>query len=191
MDARDYRRRRPSVGADRTKESDEMVPHAEVNQTALSPEQQGRGDPSGMSRADAVETPRLRAQGVQHSASPGAMERGLVASPFHSELVQSEVALHLSRPSALDAEALTLAGQREARDRDYEGIRVARVERSVDSSEQLASSGRPQVLGPSGHLAGMETPEPAAAVGELALVRQWSHWVRRSGHCPSGATAEQ
>ena len=116
MDTLDHRRRRPSAGPDRTGESEEKVPQVGVTQTALSPQKQGHGDPMGRVTTESVETPRMRAQGVQLSVSPGAMEQGLVASPFHSELVQSEVALSLSRPSTLDADALTLAGQREARD---------------------------------------------------------------------------
>ena len=207
MGTLDHRRRRPSAGPDRTGESEEKVPQVDVTQTALSPEEQGHVDPMGRVTTESVETPRMRAQGVRLSVSPGAMEQGLVASPFHSELVQSEVALRLSRPSTLDADALTLAGQREARDaapvREFEGIRVVRVERSP---EQTAPSARPQALGPSGHLAGRGTPEPPAVVGELALVGQgpnpspaeargsplrWSWWTRGGGHCPCGAKVEQ
>ena len=46
-------------------------------QTALSQEGQPKGDPRG-------------AQGRDLQMTPGALELGLVASPFHSELIRSE-----------------------------------------------------------------------------------------------------
>ena len=78
------------------------------DQTALSHDDLG---PERMERPQGLEGavgPQVRVAGPPGTVSPGAMERGLVASPFHSELIQEEVALRLSRPSTLDRDARAL-----------------------------------------------------------------------------------
>ena len=47
-------------------------------------------------------------------ASPGMMERGLVASLFHSTRIQDEIQLQRSRPATLDQDALAAGNGREA-----------------------------------------------------------------------------
>ena len=97
-------------------------------------------------------------------SSPTAMEMGLMASPFHSEMVQAEIQLRRSRPRTLDADAEALGrGSREsdgvARDPDYSTMmvvpagqemraRVARVQAESESQSGVVGmdlgSGVPQ-----------------------------------------------
>ena len=86
------------------------------------------------------------------NVSPNTLERGVIASPFHSQKIQEEIQLRNSRPASLDDDAKALghiAEEESARlEREYfqqlasSGVRVARVETaSHESSSPPRASG--------------------------------------------------
>ena len=160
MDTLDPRRRRHStLGLNGEVAVTESEPQSE---TALS-----HGHPVPGSRLDTQatgeKTPVQARVGPAISGSPNTMERGLVASPFHSERVQEEVQLRRSRPQTLDQDGRAIiraridagdvelhpdygsgssfpAGLGEARGHEPEGyggkgIRVARVQAEETEGE--------------------------------------------------------
>ena len=98
--------------------------------------------------------------------SPGTMERGLMASPFHSDRVRAEIELQRSRPTTLDSDARAL-GQG-----DFS-------EASLDLDYEVAKKGS-EVLGQEVRVARVEaTPAPNQGRGPLCLLA----WVEGAkGH---------
>ena len=88
-----------------------------------------------------------------------------MASPFHSEIIQEEVALRLSRPATLDRDARALGQTPREQDAArlepaYEGVRVARIEAEGRDLELTALQGTPRALHPALYRPGEETAEP-------------------------------
>ena len=101
MDTLDPRRRRATGVAAGDAELAEGDFFPNYDQAALG---HGRRTPERGQRALGPDG----AMELQPAVSPAAMELGMVASPFHSEIVQAEVALRLSRPQSLDDDARAL-----------------------------------------------------------------------------------
>ena len=109
MELLDHRRRRSGSGAVRSDETAEgEAGYPREGPTALSQGGHFRGDSRAALGGSGQVTPRTGGAMVAESVSPGAMERGLVASPFYSDLIKSEVALRNNRPSTLDRDARLL-----------------------------------------------------------------------------------
>ena len=185
MELLDHRRRRSGIGSVRGDDVAEgEASNQEEVQTALSQEGQPKGDPRGAQGRDLQMTPKSGMETAREAISPGALELGLVASPFHSELIRSEVALRRTRPLTLDQDARSLAPSNrsfeEPRSSSYqEGVRVARVDTSSGAGEATEPVGRPQSFGPSGHQAEGETQKPPLAKGVSATT------PGGMGSCPS------
>ena len=174
MELLDHRRRRSGIGSVRGDDVAEgEASNQEEVQTALSQEGQPKGDPRGAQGRDLQMTPKSGMETAREAISPGALELGLVASPFHSELIRSEVALRRTRRLTLDQDARFLAQSNRSFEEPrssllQEGVRVARVDTSSGAGEATEPVGRPQSFGPSGHQVEGETQKPPLAKGVSA-----------------------
>ena len=106
-------------------------------------------------------------------SSPTAMEMGLVASPFHSEMVQAEIQLRRSRPRTLDADAEAVGrGQR-----DPEGVVLEPDYSSMSGlqagTEVTARVARVQTMEES------QSTDIGARAGSVFFNRQGRPWCHR------------
>ena len=172
METLDHRRRR--VGAHNAgEEQADVEAQRELSQAALSQNQVTSQDDLRTPRAQGGVLTGAQGAAMLGTTSPGMMELGIVASPFHSELIQGEVALRRSRPATLDRDAQAL--ERGPHDPDevpfdpkYGAVRIARIEGSQGEEVPRAPSGKPQTFQPSLHPSGEGATGPSLAVGASA-----------------------
>ena len=172
METLDVRRRKVTASADH-----ETAGARQDVETALSPSFVVGHEAS---QASSLATREVPAPAMRNpmEASPGMMERGqgsgsLIASPFHSEKVKSELELRRHRPLTLDADARKVSATVEEQGELQHGFhdvgesaRVARVETREDTARRMTGEPSPRGSFGPGATAGGD-----AAIGPPQSVR--------------------
>ena len=137
METLDQRRRRSATAREDLETQGSMGRSRDI-ETALG---QGRETPEGSREPQEAAGTSGRLQGAAPCVglvSPGMMERGLMASPFHSTRIQEEIQLQRSRPATLDQDARALERVKEEAMVTSAGMVPTSTERTAEAEARVA-----------------------------------------------------